>query len=266
MPRVIASVANFRPNSGLLPNRPHPVRLLPGLYQVGGGFLSHARDACSYLIVDETTGDAIMVDCGSHSGFEALKANLKQVTGLNQVKLVIGTHCHWDHVEAFGHLFSETGATFATHALDAEAVRTGDPELTCAGFLYNEPFHTFPIDLLLQGGEQFEVGDYRLEILHLPGHTPGCIGVKLVNSRSGQAILIPGDSVQGGFSKRVRSSVMAWKRSMRRLMQDRFDYMLPNHLPNGAQTALLADVPNRLARCYGQLQTDFHAFMDNQWV
>src|SRR5689334_16339158 len=142
MQRVTASAVSLRSSRAMLPNRPHPVRLLPGLYQVGGGFLSHARDACSYLVVNESSGDGIMIDCGSHSGFEALKANVKQVADLNQIKLVIGTHCHWDHVEAFGHLFSETSATFATHALDAEAVRTGDPELTCAGFLYNEPFHT----------------------------------------------------------------------------------------------------------------------------
>jgi hypothetical protein len=47
-------------------------------------------------------------------------------------------------------------------------------------------------------------------------------------------------------------------------MAEPFDLMVTNHLPGGAQTALLADVPNRLARVYSQLQTDFHAFMDHQ--
>lgn len=248
----------------LTPNRPHPVRLLPGLYQVGGGFLSHARDACSYLVLDEANGESMLVDCGSHSGYAALQANLAQIADLKQIKLVIGTHCHWDHIEAFGHLCHDIQTRFAIHRLDAEAVYTGDPELTCAGFLYNEPFHPFPVDLTLEGGETFEVGSYRLEILHLPGHTPGCIGIRLTYRLSGQTILIPGDAVQGGFSKRVRSSVTAWKKSMRRLMLENYDFMLPNHLPNGAQTALLADVPNRLARVYSQLQTDFHAFQDNQ--
>lgn len=246
-------------------DRPHPVRLLPGLYQVGGGLYSHARDACSYLIVNESTGESIMVDSGSHSGYEALRANFSQVGDLKQLKLVIGTHCHWDHVEAFGHLCHETQAKFAIHRLDAEAVRTGDPELTCAGFLYNEPFHSFPVDVELEGDETYEVGDYHLQILHLPGHTPGCIGVKLTYSRTGQVILIPGDSVQGAFSKRINSSMSAWKRSMRKLMQQDFDFLLPNHLPNGAQTALLAGVANRLDRANRQLQTNFHAFMDSQW-
>lgn len=246
-------------------DRPHPVRLLPGLYQVGGGLYSHARDACSYLIVNESTGECVMIDSGSHCGYDALRANFDQVGDLKQLQLVIGTHCHWDHVEAFGHLCQDTSARFALHRLDAEAVRTGDPELTCAGFLYNEPFHPFPVDLELNGGETYTVGDYRLEILHLPGHTPGCIGVKLEYSRTGQVLLIPGDSVSGAFSKRINSSRSTWKRSMKRLMQQDFDFMLPNHLPGNAQTALLADVPNRLARQYSQLQTNFYAFMDNQW-
>jgi hydroxyacylglutathione hydrolase len=246
-------------------DRPHPVRLLPGLYQVGGGFYSHARDACSYLIVNESTGECIMIDSGSHCGYDALRANFDQVADFKQLKLVIGTHCHWDHVEAFGHLCQDTTVKFALHRLDAEAVRTGDPELTCAGFLYNEPFHPFPVDLELKGGETFEVGGNRLEILHLPGHTPGCIGIKLEYSRTGQTILIPGDSVSGAFSNRINSNMSTWKRSIRRLMQQDFDFMLPNHLPGGAQTALLADVANRLARNYRQLQTNFQSFMDHQW-
>ena len=89
------------------PDRPHPVRLLPGFYQVGGGFLSHPRDAASYLLLDEASGEGILVDCGSHSGLPALRANMAQVADLRQVQLVIGTHCHWDHVEAFGHLRDE---------------------------------------------------------------------------------------------------------------------------------------------------------------
>ena len=77
-------------------------------------------------------------------------------------------------------------------------------------------------------------------------------------------MLIPGDAVEGAFGRRIRSSVPKWKRSMRRLMGEPLDFMLPSHLPNGAQTALLADVPNRLARVYHRLQTDFHAFMAPQ--
>ncbi|MGN6359819.1 MAG: MBL fold metallo-hydrolase, partial [Thermomicrobiales bacterium] len=243
---------------------PGPVRLLPGLYQVGGGRVSHPRDASSYLLLDEATGDCLLVDCGSHTGLDALRANIGQVADLSKLQLVIGTHGHYDHVEAFSHLRHETDALFAIHHLDARAVRIGDPDLTCAGFLYNEPFHAFPVDLLLRGGERFRLGDYRLEILHLPGHTPGCIGVKLTYARTGQTILIPGDSIEGGFSRRTRSNVAFWKRSLRRLMTEQIDLLLPSHLPNGAATALLGDVPYRLARVYGQLETDFHAFMPAQ--
>lgn len=252
----------FRPT---VPDRPHPVRLLPGLYQVGGGYLSHSRDAASYLIRDEATGEGILVDCGSHCGAEALLSNLGQVTDTQQIKLIIGTHGHWDHVEGVGHL-REAGidAPFAIHELDAGHVRTGDPDLTCAGFLYNESFHTFEPDALLKGGESYRVGDFEMEVMHLPGHSPGCIGIKMLYARTGQVILLPGDSIQGGFGKRIRSSVSQWRQSVRRLMSERIDLLLPNHLPPGSQTSLLADVPNRLARVYSQLETNFQSFSDHQ--
>jgi hypothetical protein len=47
-------------------------------------------------------------------------------------------------------------------------------------------------------------------------------------------------------------------------MTEQIDLLLPSHLPNGAATALLSDVPYRLARVYSQLETDFHAFMPAQ--
>ncbi|MEO8286098.1 MAG: MBL fold metallo-hydrolase [Chloroflexota bacterium] len=244
--------------------KPHPVRLLPGFYGVGGGYLSHWRDAASYLLVDEVSGECLLVDCGSHAGLDALKANASQVADLNKLSLVIGTHCHWDHVEAFGHLRQDTDALFAIHTLDARAVRTGDPDLTCAGFLYNEIFHPFPVDIHLDGGERFQIGEYDLEILHLPGHAPGCIGVMLTYAGTGQTILVPGDSVQGSFGKKIKSSVSDWKRSVRSLMTRKIDFMVTNHLPPGSQTGLLADVPHRLARIYSQLETDFYNFADKQ--
>jgi glyoxylase-like metal-dependent hydrolase (beta-lactamase superfamily II) len=261
-PRPKSKIHN--PKSIFVADQPPPVRLLPGFYQVGGGYLSNPRDAASYLLVDESSGESILVDCGSHTGLPALRANVTQVADLQHVQMVIGTHCHWDHVEAFGHLREETAALFAVHEADAAAVRTGDPDLTCAGFLYNETFHPFLVDVLLKGGEHFELGNFELDILHLPGHSPGCIGVKMLFRPTHQTVLIPGDAVQGGFGRKIRSNVPAWKRSMRRLMLEQIDLMVPNHLPGGAQTALLADVPNRLARVYSQLQTDFHAFMDPQ--
>ncbi len=101
------------------PDRPHPVRLLPGLYQVGGGYLSHPRDAAGYLLTDEGTGECLLIDCGSHAGLEALRANVGRVADLARLRLVIGTHGHFDHAEAFGHLRRETDALFAIHALDA---------------------------------------------------------------------------------------------------------------------------------------------------
>jgi glyoxylase-like metal-dependent hydrolase (beta-lactamase superfamily II) len=47
------------------------------------------------------------------------------------------------------------------------------------------------VDRTLKGGEKLEIGDMNWEVMHIPGHSSGCIA--LYNSSS--KVLIPGDVV-----------------------------------------------------------------------
>src|SRR5436190_16746316 len=111
--------------------------LLENFWVLSGQDLTHQWDASSYLIGgDEPT----MIDCGSSQGYPALRRAI-QDAGYEprEIKRVIGTHGHWDHLSGMAQLREESGADLLMHEADRAQVETGDPELTAA-FLYSLPF------------------------------------------------------------------------------------------------------------------------------
>lgn len=81
----------------------------------------------------------------------------------------------------------------------------------------------------VQDGEILDLGGRPLEIIALPGHTPGSIGVLDRNAR----ILISGDTVQDGqiFMFGVQREMHAYIHSLERLKgyREAFDWVYPSH-------------------------------------
>ncbi len=238
-----------------LPARPdshHPVKLLPGLWQVGGGHLTDERDAAAFLLVSR--GEAMLIDCGSPVGVDALTHNVDQITDWSNVRLIVGTHGHFDHVGAVTLLRERADFTFALHHADVAQVETGDPDLTCAGWLYEQRFPPAHVDWRLDDGAVFEVGDIVCQALHLPGHTRGSIGI--LTHLAGLTVLIPGDAVNGFYSPRIQSDLEHWPESLRRLLGYDIDLMVPNH----GSSVLSADVPLRVQQALRRLELGFLTF------
>ncbi|MCR5789451.1 MAG: MBL fold metallo-hydrolase [Lachnospiraceae bacterium] len=78
-------------------------------------------------------------------------------------------------------------------------------------------------------GDVIDLGERPLEIIALPGHTPGSIAVLDVNNR----VLISGDPIQDGaiFMFGVQREIHAYLKSLKKLDQyrDRFDVIYPSH-------------------------------------
>jgi glyoxylase-like metal-dependent hydrolase (beta-lactamase superfamily II) len=123
------------------------VKLIGRLYAVAGAKLTHPWDASAYLIDGD---EPILIDCGSVKGYDALVRNLNAL-GLKprDIKKVIATHGHWDHVSAMARLKEESGAQLFIHEADREQVETGDWDLTAA-FLYHEAFPAVRADGVLE--------------------------------------------------------------------------------------------------------------------
>jgi hydroxyacylglutathione hydrolase len=124
-----------------------------------------------YILGDEETKEAVVIDPGGDEDeiLEVLKHH-----GLN-LKLIIDTHGHFDHVDANQPLKETTGAQIAIHQADAQMLSQPSAE---AMFFTGNRLRTSKADILLKEGDVLTFGNYRLQVLHTPGHTPG--GISLV--------------------------------------------------------------------------------------
>jgi glyoxylase-like metal-dependent hydrolase (beta-lactamase superfamily II) len=124
-----------------------------------------------YILGDEETKEAVVIDPGGDE--EKILEALKHAE-LN-LKYIIDTHGHFDHVDANQPLKEATGAKIAIHEADAQMLSQPSAE---AMFFTGNRLHVSQADLLLKEDDLVSFGPYRLKVLHTPGHTPG--GISLV--------------------------------------------------------------------------------------
>jgi len=122
-----------------------------------------------------SAGEAAIVDPGDESGriIDSLRT-LDQ--GNLEVRFVLATHFHWDHVEAAAELVDHFSAEFYL----------GEKDQTL--FEKSIQFELSP-DRLLNEGDVVKLGESELEVWETPGHTPGSISLLEKSERK----LIVGD-------------------------------------------------------------------------
>jgi hydroxyacylglutathione hydrolase len=124
-----------------------------------------------YILGDEVTKEAVVIDPGGDEDEILEILNHNQL----QLKLIIDTHGHFDHVDANQPLKEATGAKIAIHEADAQMLDKPSAE---AMFFTGNRLRTSQADILLKENDILTFGQYRLKVLHTPGHTPG--GISLV--------------------------------------------------------------------------------------
>ncbi|MFZ3382302.1 MAG: MBL fold metallo-hydrolase [Candidatus Methanoperedens sp.] len=142
-------------------------------------------DANAYLV-----NGTILIDVGMDSN--EIISELGKHIALDDLEMIILTHCHYDHSGGAEGVARATGAKIAIHKNDA--LLLGNPDAS-ASRLFGKKAPIIVPDILLAGGEK--LGD--LEIIHTPGHTPG--GICLYDPISKN--LFSGDTVfqDGSFGR-----------------------------------------------------------------
>ncbi len=122
-----------------------------------------------YIVGAHTQG--VVIDPGVREG-----EIQEQIKRLNlEIKYIILTHTHVDHMLSVDKLRETTGAKVLVHEMDANALI--DERYNCSmTFGLNYTFK--PADILLKDGDKIQVEDLEFEIIHTPGHTPGGICIK----------------------------------------------------------------------------------------
>jgi len=162
-----------------------------------------------FIVADENAKDALIIDPGDepHRILGLLTENNLQL------KYIVCTHAHFDHVGAIPELKSETRAKIVIH-FDELDIYTHTKEQ--AALLWGFDLDPLPEpDMFVSGEDILEVGDLRFKILHTPGHSPG--GICLY----GEGIVFTGDTLFAGSVGRTDlygGNIEKLKSSFKRLM------------------------------------------------
>lgn len=175
-----------------------------------------ANDSNYYVIDNE-----ILVDAGTGQYTDYLYSKLRE-NGIEpeDIKLVVNTHCHYDHV---GGNKDFPNAKIAVGEFDSNAVKSDSDSNTCCD-LFGHCIERHDVDIELKEGDK--IGDF--EVIHTPGHSSG--GICLWNNKT----LICGDTIfaQGGIGRMdIGGNYDDMKESVDRLRKLGVVNLLPGHGP-----------------------------------
>jgi hydroxyacylglutathione hydrolase len=141
---------------------------------------------CNCTIVgDETTREAMVIDPGDDPDLIVSKLNAH---GL-QLKEIVCTHTHIDHVGAIFDLQQKAGTPASIHKADLFLFQELE---TQAEWLGMPAPKRGTIDRYLHDGSSVSCKGVELGVIHTPGHTPGSTCFLMANGRN---ILFAGDTL-----------------------------------------------------------------------
>ena len=138
-----------------------------------------------YIIYPEDKKEGIVLDPGGdvEDIITAIDSN-----GLN-IKYIILTHGHADHIGGVKGLKNKLGVPVMIHEKDRELLVDGDKNLSSVMAMATVEIEP---DVLLKDGDKIEFGGLTAEVIHTPGHTPGGICLKIGDN------LFTGDTLFAG--------------------------------------------------------------------
>ncbi len=182
--------------------KPAPFRVtqevLPGLYQV------RTRGSRAYLVADE---EITLIDTGSPgSGRRILEAVKEIGRSADDIKHIVITHYHIDHVGGLAEIQEHVSAKTGVHLAEAPHVASKSPlpspfahpllARICEPYLLRNDPGAARVDVQLADGDELPaLGGMR--IVHAPGHTAGSISIHFPN----RGVLLVGDAMQYKFGR-----------------------------------------------------------------
>lgn len=139
------------------------------------------------ILADEESKDAVVIDPG---GEVERIAQIVAQYDLN-VRAIIHTHAHLDHIFCTREVKESHGGTICLHQGDAFLY---DGVAVQAAMFKLPTCTTLPVDRWIVDGDRIELGARTLDVIHTPGHTPGSVCFALDDPDGGR-ILFAGDTL-----------------------------------------------------------------------
>lgn len=126
----------------------------------------------SYVLYDET-GESVIIDPGCYEKEEEEELKAFILSRHLTVKLLLNTHCHIDHVLGNDFVKRQFKVPFLIHPDELNVLRSVKVYAPSYGFQH---YREVLPDGILQEGQRIIFGKSTLDVLFLPGHSPGHVG------------------------------------------------------------------------------------------
>jgi len=203
-----------------------PYRVIGNIYYVG------AAEVTSFLIV--TPEGHILLDSGFAETVPQIKQNIARLGfRLQDVKILLNSHAHFDHAGGLASLKELTGAKFMASEAEAALLANGGK----GDFHFGDRLSYSPVtaDRILHDRDRVELGGVRMTAYLTPGHTKGCTTwtMKVKEGRKQYDVVFVGSTTVPGY-KLVGNSlyptiVADYARTFRVLKRLPCDVFLASH-------------------------------------
>ena len=158
--------------------RPFPGhRVIGNLYAVG------TYDLAVFLVT--SSEGHFLINTGVEDSTELIRQNIEGLGfRLEDVSVLLQMQAHWDHTAALAEIKEITGAEMWATAEDAPVLEDGgvsDPH-----FGGRQSFAPVEVDRIISDGDVLELGDARLTVVEMRGHTAGSSGYAMTVHEAGR--------------------------------------------------------------------------------
>jgi metallo-beta-lactamase class B len=189
---VLLAAAPAAPAEHADQNEPFPPhRIADNLYYVG------SKQLATYLVT--TKKGHILINSGFESTVPVIRKNVEQLGfKFGDVKILLASHAHNDHVEGHALLKQLTGAKVFVMEGDDKVIASGGE----GQYFYDTRWKGCPVDRVLKDGDNVTLGEATLIARRTPGHTRGCTTWTMKTKDAGKSydvVIVGSPNVNAGY-------------------------------------------------------------------
>lgn len=128
-------------------------------------FLTGPLEVNTYLIVDEKSKEAVIIDLGGD--FEKVNAEIEKMGA--KLSFILLTHGHFDHISGVAHAQNLSGVKVYMNSGDNMFAKGLKAQL----LLYGMPAADAPVTDDIDENSELFIGEKKIEVIRTPGHTQG---------------------------------------------------------------------------------------------
>jgi metallo-beta-lactamase class B len=145
------------------------------------------------VVLIETSAGLVLIDTGPEDAAPHVLASIKALGfDLRQIKWLLMTHEHFDHVGGMAAIQKATGGKLAVSPGAENAMRSGkaDPDDPQAALLQKYPMAPARVDRVLRAGGSLIIGGTRFTMHANPTHSPGSASWTWQSCEAGKCLTI----------------------------------------------------------------------------